>query len=551
MRFIETIKKHKKLLLEIIIILVIGLFAFSLTPKTLQNDTFYTVSIGNLIQDNGIDMKDHFSWHEDLPYVYPHWLYDFCMSLIYNAGGWNAIYIFTIILAVILGISIYKVNKAFTKGQCMSFLITMGVLYLLKGYITARAQLVTFILFIWIVYLIEKFLENPKKLRYGITIILFSILIANLHVAVWPFIFVLFLPYIGEYFIGAISDFIIYRKYEIWYRKLAIFLFNKHNDIQEKNREKLEEIYESNEKRKIKRENEEPYKIKVTRNRNVKWLIVLMIICALTGLLTPIGTTPYTYLYKTMQGDTIANINEHLPLTLINNIPIMCSIVIVLAFLIFTKVKIKLSDLFMICGLAYLMFSSRRQASLFALIGSVILNKFVTEAITIYSMNKILDLTKGLMQFMCMGAIILAFILLSVNYIEKKKKDPFINTASYPVEAAEWILNNLDINNIRLFNEYNYGSYLLFKGIPVFIDSRADLYTPEFNGNSNIFMDFINTSNIGLYYGSTFEKYDITHVILYANSKISMLIQKSDSEKYKKIYSDDNFVIYEVEKDIK
>ena len=42
------------------------------------------------------------------------------------------------------------------------------------------------------------------------------------------------------------------------------------------------------------------------------------------------------------------------------------------------------------------------------------------------------------------------------------------------------------------------------------------------------------------------EKYGITHVILYKNSKMSMLISKADSEKYDEIYSDDKFVIYEV-----
>ena len=61
-------------------------------------------------------------------------------------------------------------------------------------------------------------------------------------------------------------------------------------------------------------------------------------------------------------------------------------------------------------------------------------------------------------------------------------------------------------------------------------------------------MEFINTSGIGKYYGSTFEKYGITHIILYKNSKVSMLIDKADSEKYNKLYSDDYFVIYEVVK---
>ena len=62
-----------------------------------------------------------------------------------------------------------------------------------------------------------------------------------------------------------------------------------------------------------------PYRIRYTKIKAVKWLILIMVICAFTGLLTPLGDTPYTYLYKTMKGNTTENISEHLPLTLINN----------------------------------------------------------------------------------------------------------------------------------------------------------------------------------------------------------------------------------------
>ena len=539
----EFFKKHKKAMIEIIIVIFIAIFSFSLAPKTFQNDIFYNIPIGNLIVENGIDNKDHFSWHENLPYTYPHWLYDVLISFIYNLGGWNAIYIVECVLSIILGLTIYIVNKKLVKNRGISFAITIGSMFLLKDYITARAQLVTFILFMWVFYLIEKFLENPK-IYYAIGIILSSILIANLHVAVWPFLFVLSLPYIAEYLISIIWDIIVYRKIGILYRKI---LLKKSKTDKEKIKTQLEEIYASNERIKIAREKEVPYKIKVTKNKNVKWLIVVMVICALTGFLTPLGTTPFTYLYKTMQGNTVYNINEHLPLTLIKNVPIMCTIIVFLALLTFTKVKIRLSDLFMIGGLTYLMFSSKRQSTMFILIGSIILNKMIWEAIQIYELNKINSLVKEMIK----NAIILIFcvsiIRCSYTNIKGKRNDKYINKSSYPVEAADWILENLDVNNIKLFNEYNYGSYLLFRGIPVFIDSRADLYAPEFNGLDNdIFMDFINTSNIGKYYGSTFEKYGITHIILYKNSKISMLIDKADSEKYNKLYSDDYFVIYEV-----
>ena len=87
---------------------------------------------------------------------------------------------------------------------------------------------------------------------------------------------------------------------------------------------------------------------------------------------------------------------------------------------------------------------------------------------------------------------------------------------------------------------------MLYRGIPVFIDSRADLYAPEFSGKEeDIFMDFIDTSGIGTFYEDTFEKYGITHVITYKNSKMNMIITKTQDENLKEIYRDKYFVIYE------
>ena len=65
-------------------------------------------------------------------------------------------------------------------------------------------------------------------------------------------------------------------------------------------KKELKELEEKIDKIKIKRSKElqNPYKIKLNRNDNVKWLILIMIICLFTGLLTPLGTTPYTYLVK-------------------------------------------------------------------------------------------------------------------------------------------------------------------------------------------------------------------------------------------------------------
>lgn len=77
--------KIKQIFIIIAVILII-IYAISLSPKTVQNDVFYSVKIGELITENGIDFQDHFSWHENLPYTYPHWLYDVGIYKIFSLG---------------------------------------------------------------------------------------------------------------------------------------------------------------------------------------------------------------------------------------------------------------------------------------------------------------------------------------------------------------------------------------------------------------------------------------------------------------------------------
>ena len=53
-----------------------------------------------------------------------------------------------------------------------------------------------------------------------------------------------------------------------------------------------------------------------------------MAIAVLTGFLNPAGTGAYTYLVKTLQGNTTQSINEHLPLTLVDNTEFAVALVI-------------------------------------------------------------------------------------------------------------------------------------------------------------------------------------------------------------------------------
>lgn len=541
----------------ILAVILIIIFSFTIAPITLQNDTFYTIKIGEKIMNDGIDMQDPFSWHENLPYTYPHWLYDFITYIIFSISGFVGIYVVTALLSVTLGITIFWVNKKLTKNELISFVVTLGAIYLLKSYIAARAQLVTFILFAIELYCIEKFLENKKK-RYAAGLILISILIANLHSATWPFFFVIFLPYIGEYFIANMADIILYRKVQMKYKKVKLKILLKKNKKQDKINKLKEEIeseklYIEKVKNKRAEYNENPYKIKINNNKNVKWLIIVMLLCGLTGLLTPQTTyEPYTHIFKLMRGNTTQNINEHQPTTLIKEQEIMCAFTLFLALLIFTNTKIRLCDLFMLLGLTFLTFYSKRQISIFAIMCSVILTRMLSETLENYFKGFHEKALQVFTTLFGMYSIIVIVLIMSFSFIKDKKGAQIIDEGSYPAAACDYILENVDTRNMRLYNDYNFGSYILYRGIPVFIDSRCDLYSPEFNSptgdpkdGQDIFMDFINTSQGATYCEDTFRKYGITHILVPTNSKVNIAIQKSNSRIYNKLYSDNNFVFYE------
>ena len=540
-------KKNKETIFLIIAILGLILFGTALAPIGLQNDTFYTIAIGQYIMENGISEYDPFSWHEALPYTFPHWLYDVTIGAIYNVGGMFGIYLSTVGLTVALGIVWFLVNCKLHKNKLTSFILAMALIYLMSPYIAARAQLFTFILFILEIYFIEMFLQDKKK-RYAIGLIIIPIILANVHLAVFPFYFVLYLPYVGEYVMAIIA------RLPNYIRKWRIHRIDKKlrkGKLSEEQKTKIENKAEilqnkmilSDEQRE--RRKQKAYKLIVEKNDNVKWLILIMVICLFTGLLTPLGDTPYTYLTKTLDGNTTKFINEHLPIVIMESKPQLCMIVLILTILIFTDMKIRLKDLFMLGGLLLLALMSRRQMSMFVMIGLIILNGLIVALANKYDKGGSEKFIQSMQKPIGILATLLVVLIISGYFIKDKANDKFISYASYPVEACNYIVENLNTENMKIYNEYNYGSYLIYRGIPVFIDSRADLYTPEFDEEQkrDIFSDFLNINGLSKDYETAFEGYGITHILIPTGATMNKFLSKD--ENYKELYSDNYFVLYE------
>lgn len=475
-----------------------------LVRKSFQNDTFYTIKIGELILDNGIDMLDHFSFHNGLLYTYPHWLYDVFIYIIYKIGGFTGIYISTIILFILLLLIVFKTDLRISGKASVSAFSTFVCTLAIAGFATARAQMISFILFALEICFIEMFLNNGKK-KYLFGLVLISLVLCNMHTAVWPFYFILYLPYLAEY--GMVK---ICKKYE---DKNKFFKFlNK--------------------------------KFLLEENKNIKILFIIMLLSTLTGFLTPLGTTPYTYLIKTMMGNSQKYIAEHQKLTWINS-PFTIIIAVETLFLTIMS-KSKPRDLFMICGLVLMSVYSLRHLALLALIGTICFSRVFSTYMENWNFDPDIILPYMLKKWVIL-ILFIGIIIGSFFGMKAQLKNDYVSNEVYPIEAVKYIKENIDIKNMKLFNGYNYGSYLLFNDIPVFIDSRADLYTKQFSGlDYDIFDDYEYITNN---YQEKFKFYGITHALVSKDNELALINLINTDECFLKIFEDDHFILYEKVKD--
>ena len=480
-------KKKVYLVLTIIAIVIISILMAS---RAFQNDTFYTIKIGEGIFKYGVDMIDHFSFH-NLSYTYPHWLYDVMIYKVYDLFDFKGLYIYNIICYIILGLLFFYVNLNINKKISVVAVISILFTVMIRTYVVVRAQSVTYILFLLEILFIRKLLDNGKY-SYLIGLLFISLLICNIHVAVWPMYFILFLPYIGEFICSKIP---IIKK----------FLGEK---------------------------------LLIKKEKNIKKLFVGMGISLFTGLFTPLRGTSYSYFVKTALGNSQKYILEHQ--FGFNDKTVIIGLIIglfLLLFLLFKTKKIRITDVFMILGLTLMAIMSQRHFALYILLGMI---SFTSMFVRYLDRDSIFNLVFDSKIFFIIVIIEIVFIA-CVRFMVDLNKE-YVDSSLYPVEGVKYLKDNFDCQNIKIFNDYNFGSYLMLNDIKVFIDSRADLYTREFSGlDYDIFDDYMDISDN--YDMDKLDNYNIDLIFIYRGTYLDNNLRLDNG--YNLIYEDDYFVIYD------
>lgn len=485
-------KKNKKIYV-ILALFVIFITAVSVR-RVMQNDIFFTIATGREMLLNGYDNMDHLTWHEGLSFYKLRWAFDIIMTLLYNATGFTGIYIFVVLIAVITMLSLFYILIKQKNNIVLAFIATICSSLIMAGIgtFTARAQIMSYLFLLLEVFFIERLLITNKK-RYYIYLSLISILLVNFHASVWPVSIILVMPFLAE----AILNKIIKKKKNI---KLEI------------------------------------------EDLNIKPLIITIILLFIGSFLSPIGVYTYIYMFKVMGTISSEFIAELQPTNLLTSLG-MCSMLVVYTIIaLATKAKIKVRDLLLFFGLFIMAALAVRNQSFFYIIGFIPLTRIVNDFFETYDNEHLLEkLTCKLNNNLTLTILAICILIFMIPTIVQRFNEEYVDKTAYPVDATEYILNNLDYENMRIYDHFNFGSYLEFKGIKTFIDSRCEVYCKEFN-NVDILEDWLNVINCTKHYDEIFEKYNIDYAIVYNTEKINTYLSKD--ENYIKLYEDDYFSIY-------
>lgn len=478
-------KKHVKHIIYAIVIVIFIAYITVISPKAMQNDTFWSIEVGEKIVNEGIFGIDDFSIHEGLYYVAHHFLTDILIYVVYSFAGFNGLYILEVVLALVIAGMLYLLNKEISGSKATSAVFLFIQMFMMSMFIAVRAQMISFILFILELLLLEKY-KKESKLRYIVGLSIIPILLANFHMGTVPFYFII----LGVYFISFIKI------------KLPFLQSTEQTD-------KL----------------------------RVKQLILVGVIGLATIFINPYFVDGVIYPFKTFGNSFInSTIAEFQPFNIaIDGGWTLAYIALVIIMLFISRRRIELGDVLLILGTLFMSFVSVRYISLFVICSAVVLRYA-------FIFNNLFNFNEEEAKAMKAAAVVF-FVLITITLLARymlQTFDEYIPEQNYPVKAVEFLKKEISDED-KIFNFYDWGSYLMLNDIKVYIDSRCDLYTKEYNG-TEIADDYNKLMQCDKTYKEIIEKYDINTFIIPVDVPLETLLE--ENAQFERVYSDEVAVIY-------
>lgn len=470
---------------ELKVFLVLLTASVVLFSPEIQNDCFWLIKIGEHIFSNGFPLSEPLTYHIGLHYPVQQWLSSVIFFIVHKFTGFTGLFILTLLMYILISISIYNFSRLIGNGnRTVALACAILSTAFLMLFAVPRPQIFSYIIFIFELTMLEKFLKTLDY-KYLMVMPLLSVLLINLHAALWGFFIILIIPYFFDGFGRLASAF------------------------------------------------------KTKGHSSNRYILLAMISCIAVGLINPYGLDNMLYSVRSF-GCGYDAIGEMLSPGFKGPLGIIYIVYFLLIFFIYryrnstTTIRFVLITL----GTTYMALVSVRNLALAAICSVPLFSYYLKD------MPDTMDNDAGGKLIFSKSSFIIALLIIMVKVLSIMFNPAliFIDEDIMPVKAVDYLIENVDMGKMRLYNGYNIGGYLEFRGIKTFIDSRAEVFTKKINRKADILMDEIDLDWLDVYYKDIFAKYGFTHWLVYKKGSLNIYMER-DSD-YEKIYEDKMYVIY-------
>lgn len=462
---------------------ITALFAMAVV-ETLDPDMWWHLRTGEYILDNGLPYQDVFSFTvPDYAWITHEWLSQVFMWVVYDVGQFPAL---ILVFAALITLTYWLVYVVCDGRPYLAAFITLLAAIASAVVWGTRPQIFNMLFTAVFVFIIERTKQGkaPRWLLWTMPVVM--IIWANAHSG-----YLLGVVVLGTYAVG--------EALQQWLGK--------------------------------------------DKERALSWqqirdLAIITVLSFLVAALNPNGPALWIYPFETLGSPSMQQYiqewqSPNFHVTQFWPFAIMTALGVIA--MIFSGKRPTFSELFLFGGTAAAGFLSARHIPLFTILAAPIIARHAAAAVQNSPFKALIKepaAAKPAPLFAILNWVILLLAILgaAVWTLATIQNNDAEIAEIYPVTAVNY-LKEEDLTQARIYNSYNWGGYLIWHGIPVFIDGRADVYGDDF-----IFY-YRDAYDVTPDWEKPLNDYDIEYVLMETGTPLTNVL--AASQRWEEIYQDD------------
>lgn len=456
---------------------------FVLSIQCMDNDGWFILANGRYILEHGIPYKNPFTWMKGLDVVLQQWAYSVVVYSIYQWFKVPGIFLFCCLLHVACMILFFKIAKL-KQVDIKTALVLSSVMFLIgSSFLSIRPTFITVLLLLWQVYVLEQYRQDKKAWKLW-QLILISLLEINFHAAIWPFHFVMLLPYL----VPPIEN---------------IFVQFKPKDY------------------------------------SIKPFLIVIPMMAAAGFLNPyrIDGIKYVFLSYGKELKDAGIVELAAPSFQSSGLVFLLLLAVILCWIaLHREEKIDSPFFYILCGTA-IMGTMHLRNLIYAYFGILL---FLCEMVRQNKQTVKRMIYGNLVFAVFLGTIAFAWSGISGKVLDYKQDDDVYS----PVKAIAY-LDEHEEKDVKVFTEFNNGAYFEWSGYKCFVDPRPELYFKKLNHKADIFQEYqeLITTTEPEKIDAFFDKYQCDYACVSKRSSLNLYFSMQHG--WKPMINSKEYVLYQ------